>query len=122
MRSDGHSLLALLHGAQPVDWRNAVLVEHRGPELRVWDPDFQQPSSGNPPTYEAMRTPQFLYVEYKDGEREYYDLRSDPFELDNLAPYLDPSTSAQLHAELVAMERCHGGSQCWAAMHAAASP
>ena len=33
-----------------------------------------------------MRTPDFLYVEYHDGEREFYDLRTDPFELHNLAP------------------------------------
>ena len=25
-----------------------------------------------------MRTPRFLYVEYNDGEREFYDLRTDP--------------------------------------------
>ena len=60
----------------------------RGPTCIARDPDFQSPHSGNPPSYEAMRTHDFLYVEYKDGGREYYELRTDPFELDNLAPYL----------------------------------
>ena len=40
--------------------------------------------SGNPPTYEAIRTADFLYVEYATGEREYYDLQSDPLELNNI--------------------------------------
>ena len=38
--------------------------------------------SGSPTTYEAMRTDSFLYVEYADGEREFYEVRTDPFELD----------------------------------------
>jgi arylsulfatase A-like enzyme len=115
--SDGHSLLEVLHGARPDDWRNAILVEHRGPRVRRTDPDFQGPASGNPNSYEAMRTHDFLYVEYRDGEREYYDLRSDPFELHNLASYLPAWWLAVLHGELAAMERCHGDAACWAAMH-----
>ena len=49
------------------------------------DPDFQLSAAGTPWTYEAMRTQSFLYVEYSDGEREFYDLRRDPFELHNIA-------------------------------------
>ncbi len=78
---DGHSLVPLLHDQPPGDWRNAILVEHHGSNLQGADPDFQQPPTGNPETYEAMRTPQFLYVEYRDGERDYYDLVTDPLEL-----------------------------------------
>jgi arylsulfatase A-like enzyme len=115
--SDGHSLLPLLDGTQPADWRNAILVEHHGPDLDGSDPDFQQPAQGSPRTYEAMRTHQFLYVEYNDGEREFYDLRSDPDELDNIAGSLPPSTLAELHTELVGMENCHDGGACWQAMH-----
>ena len=56
-----------------------------------------------------MRTHDFLYVEYDDGEREFYDLRTDPFELHNLAPCLSTPTLSQLHQELLAMEQCHDG-------------
>jgi N-acetylglucosamine-6-sulfatase len=49
------------------------VVEHHGPDLSAADPDFQQPSSGSPRTYVALRTHGFLYVEYDDGEREVYD-------------------------------------------------
>jgi arylsulfatase A-like enzyme len=114
---DGHSLVPVLHGQTTLDWRNAILVEHQGPDLSGIDPDFQQPASGSPRTYEAMRTHRFLYVEYNNGEREYYNLAADPFELHNLAPTLARSRLLELHAELLAMKGCHSGPECWAAMH-----
>jgi hypothetical protein len=116
---DGHTLLGILHGMQPTDWRNAVLIEHHGPNLNPKDPDFQFSASGNPTTYEAMRTPDFLYVEYVNGEREFYDLRTDPFELHNIVTSLPPGMLAQLHLELAAMENCHTGDSCWQAEHVA---
>ena len=85
--------------------------------MSVLDPDFQQPASGNPTTYEAMRTRAFLYVEYADGEREFYDLRTDPFELHNIVGRLTLAERKLLHRELRRMEVCHGGRACWAAMH-----
>ncbi|HTP20499.1 MAG TPA: sulfatase [Solirubrobacteraceae bacterium] len=119
LRSDGHSLLGLFHGHHAADWRDAILVEHHGGAMSVRDPDYQQSPSGSPTTYEAMRTHRFLYVEYADGEREFYDLRADPFELHNLASQLTSGVLARLHAELSRLERCHGARRCWAAMHVA---
>jgi arylsulfatase A-like enzyme len=117
LAGDGHTLVPLFGGLGPADWRNAVLVEHRGPRLSRTDPDYQQTASGNPTTYEAMRTSRFLYVEYSDGDREIYDLVNDPFELHNLARRLTLAQLVQLHSELVNLERCHGSSACWSAMH-----
>jgi N-acetylglucosamine-6-sulfatase len=114
---DGTSLLPLLHGVLPLNWRDAILVEHHHPEPNANDPDRQNAVSANPPTYEAIRTHNFLYVEYVDGEREFYDLRDDPFELYNLASSLSAAQLEQLHADLVALENCHSGTACWAAMH-----
>ncbi|HEX4009662.1 MAG TPA: sulfatase [Solirubrobacteraceae bacterium] len=114
---DGHSLLPLEHGGAPAGWRNAILVEHHGPALNRDDPDAQSPVSGNPPTYSALRTARFLYVEYVDGEREYYDLRTDPDELDNIAPTLPPARLQELHQALTTYEHCHGADACWAAGH-----
>jgi hypothetical protein len=65
-----------------------------------------------------MRTHDLLYVAYNDGEREFYDLRTDPYELHNLAGRLTSSQLALLQAELLAIEHCHNGAACWAAMHA----
>jgi len=118
MATDGVSLVPLLRGQRVSDWRNAVLVEHRGPRrMTPIDPDFQGVPSGNPTSYEAMRTKRFLYVEYADGEREYYDLVRDPFELHNVFARLSLLRRAELHAELRAMRRCHGRTACWRAMH-----
>jgi hypothetical protein len=122
LQGDGHSLMPLFGGLTPGDWRNAILVEHRGPHLIPSDPDFQRSASGNPTSYEAMRTNRFLYVEYSDGEREIYNLVNDPFELHNLAGSLTLLQLEELHAELLNLERCHDGLTCWGAMHIQAPP
>jgi arylsulfatase A-like enzyme len=119
-RVDGHSLLGLLHGQAVASWRSDVLVEHHGRVFANSDPDKPTQGAGNPPTYEALRMPQALYVEYKNGEREYYDLARDPFELSNIARGLPPHVLARLHRVLVGLEHCHGAAACWRAQHARA--
>ena len=115
---DGHSLIPLLTGGTvPRGWRDAILVEHRGPTFDRDDPDHQNYNSGNPTTYEALRTQDFLYVEYQDGEREFYDLRDDPYELRNDAPHLPPAGLARLHTALLRLRNCHTGPSCWRAEH-----
>jgi arylsulfatase A-like enzyme len=114
---DGRSLLPLMRGGLPDDWRNAILVEHHGPKPDRDDPDAQDRASGNPPSYEAIRTARFLYVEYGDGEREFYDLQNDPYELDNLVPSLSPTQLDTLHADLTRLQDCHGDATCWTAGH-----
>jgi N-acetylglucosamine-6-sulfatase len=105
---DGQSLMPLLHGQAPDGWRDAVLIEHHHPESPNGDPDRQTMSSGNPPSYEALRTADELYVEYVTGEREWYELLSDPDQLDNRYDELDASQRTALHERLVALENCHG--------------
>jgi arylsulfatase A-like enzyme len=118
IKCDGHSLLPVLFGNTPRTWRKRVLVEHHGADLSGRDPDYQRSGAGNPRTYEAMRTANYLYVEYNDGEREYYDLRHDPFELHNTASLLTSARLATLHAQLGRVVSCHGAPQCWRAMTA----
>ncbi len=91
---DGHSLVSLWHGHRARGWRKEILVEHHGRVQDRGDPDLPPQGSGNPPSYEAIRTRDSLYVEYVTGEREYYDLARDPFELDNVAAQLPPRASA----------------------------
>jgi len=109
---DGRSLVPLLEGRRPAAWRRAVLVEHRGPDIDVHDPDFPKPESGNPPSYEAMRMSGALYVEYADGEHEYYDIAADPYELRNAYSDLGTGMRAMLHRELTRLARCHGAAEC----------
>jgi N-acetylglucosamine-6-sulfatase len=111
---DGRSLLKLLTG--PVTgWRKAVLVEHHGPDVTRGDPDFPGPFSGNPDSYNALRTNGSTYVEYSNGQLEYYDLKKDRFQLDNLGNRLPSRTRGNLHSQLLLLSLCQGQVSCWAA-------
>jgi arylsulfatase A-like enzyme len=106
---DGRSLVPFLRGQPaPADWRQAALIEHRGVVTSPADPDFPARGSGNPPTYEALRTKDSLFVEYADGEREFYDRRVDPDELENLADEMPTERMEQYEAALAAMRNCVG--------------
>jgi arylsulfatase A-like enzyme len=115
--TDGRSLLPLLHGQAPPDWRDTVLIEHHGPNNAPDDPDRPRGRSGNPPTYQAIRTPTELYAEYADGQREYYDLVADPHQLHNQAGRLSPEQTRRLHDTMTAIANCHGTPACEAAAH-----
>jgi arylsulfatase A-like enzyme len=75
LRQDGRSLVPLLRGASP-PWRHDFVEEYLG-ESRYED--------GGPPPFRALRTTRWLWVEYRNGWRELYDLRRDPYELRNVA-------------------------------------
>jgi hypothetical protein len=112
---DGHSLKPLLGAKTPTGWRKAVLVEHHGPDITRGDPDFPGPFGGNPPSYKAIRTGTGTYVEYSNGDLEYYNLRKDPYELSNSANGLRPSARGTLHDLLGAVAECSGVARCWTA-------
>jgi N-acetylglucosamine-6-sulfatase len=110
---DGASLVPLLRGQSAPSWRNAALVEHHGPDFgTAAGPDAAQPGSGNPSTYEELRLPHSTYVEYANGEREYYELDSDPYELTNTYSALSPERVDNLHSLLLGLENCHSGATC----------
>ena len=68
--ADGQSLVPIL-GDGSTSWRTRFLIEHM--------------EGTNPvPTYCAVRTDRYLFASYATGERELYDLGSDPFELTNV--------------------------------------
>jgi arylsulfatase A-like enzyme len=76
---DGRSLIPLLKNPHLSSWRKRLLIEH-------WSA-----SKSFTPTYSAVRTssadtatPKQLYVEYVGGGREFYDLASDPNQLQSL--------------------------------------
>lgn len=104
---EGRSLVPLLHGRPVTRWRTAVLIEHHGRDVNPSDPDHPPTGSGNPSSYEAIRTPLATYVEYADGQKEYYNLTSDPFELNNTVGALAPQRRARLHAKLTGLQNCH---------------
>ncbi len=66
------------------------------------------------PTYQALRSARYLYVEYRypDGqqEKELYDLKRDPFELDNIAGRADAQLLNRLSVKLDKLQRCKAAS------------
>ena len=69
---DGVSLLPLLHTGRWHVKRDDILLE-AGP--------FDKPEQ----EYTGLRTPRYMFSVYGNGEQELYDLRADPYELDNRA-------------------------------------
>ena len=109
---DGLSLVPLLHGQSVNAWRSAALVEHHGPVREPADPDLPGVRSGNPATYEAIRTEDALYVEYADGEKEYHALRTDPDELRNTFSSVPGNLKKALHETVAAAASCRGAEAC----------
>ncbi|HEX5850516.1 MAG TPA: sulfatase [Rubrobacter sp.] len=58
------------------------------------------------PWLKALRTEDYLYVEYKTGERELYDLGKDPHQLDNEYGSAAPELKLHLKQELDALRQC----------------
>jgi len=117
---DGRSLAPVLRG-EGATGRTAVLVEYlSGQEDPIevaggWPtPPGALGNEIQAPTYDALRTADRLYVEYRSGERELYDLRADPFQLENLARSADPAELAALAARLAELRTC-AGAACRAA-------
>jgi hypothetical protein len=83
----------LLRGEDPA-WRSAVLLEAAG--------------GGAPPSYAGVRTETHKYVEYQTGEKELYDLESDPYETESLHEIAGSSLVQELKAKLNALKTCTG--------------
>ena len=107
---DGRSLVSLFKGDRPLlsEWRSVYLLEFYG-----YNPKDEEAS--NEPVsksgYLGLRTSDYLYVEYADGFVELYDLKADPYEMENIAATADESLLAHLSGWLHSLETC-AGSQC----------
>ncbi|MEV4136716.1 sulfatase [Dactylosporangium sp. NPDC049742] len=117
---NGRSIVPLLQGQPAANWRTASLIEHHGPDAAADDPDAQTARDGRPTTYEALRTASYTYVEYANGEREYYDRLADPYQLNNIAAQLPAARRAALHTALQQLRDCHTHEACWTAGHVTA--
>jgi len=107
---EGRSFLPLLGPRAPAGGRAAFMIERRGgrdAQEELGDGD-RMPGANS---FNAIRTRDFTYVEYATGERELYDLRRDPFQLENLATRGDSTVVHSLSAWLRALATC-AGAQC----------
>ena len=133
---DGRSLVPLLKNNPPTTsaWRQCYLIENglwdaqaqtrvarqianTPPEL-LEPPDADDEDDNATPTaqqrllgvpnYRGIRTSEYVYIEYITGEKELYDLKKDPYQLQNLAATADKNLLAQLAARLAQMKTCAG--------------
>jgi N-acetylglucosamine-6-sulfatase len=132
---DGRSLVPLLKDSPPPlrDWRQRFVVEAVAERGSAPNPPFLNESAVTPlltgdplpsnwrrtsaasaqlseewgrPWMKALRTNNYLYVEYKPGEHELYDLRKDPYELHNEYATASPELKQRLGAQLDALRQC----------------
>jgi arylsulfatase A-like enzyme len=93
---DGSSLAPLLGETPPENWRSAFLVEEAEKEV------------ARRPELTAIRTKNSIYIEYVNGEREFYDLERDPFQLENKYETADPDVLRRMENRLEELRNCEG--------------
>jgi N-acetylglucosamine-6-sulfatase len=128
---DGRSLVPLMGASPPAlnQWRQAFAIEN-GPDkleqtatatpvpntdLGVLEPPDENEtnnaalspqSSPGIPLLRGVRLQTLSYVEYITGEKELYDLKVDPYELQNLVSTADPKLLKQLSARVQELAKC----------------
>ena len=94
---DGRSLVPLFSGSPA--WRTDLLLE------------FEARTAGGIPSWTGLRTDDWIFVDYPAvAEREYYDLKADPFQLENRAGSLAADRLATLMTRLDRLQGCSGAS------------
>lgn len=95
---DGRSLVPMLGPRPPSGsaWRTAFLAE-AAPHERI-----------GRPAYRAVRTGNYLYVSYADGEKELYNLDRDRYELGSFYPEARNALKDRLRRRLSSLARCAG--------------
>ena len=93
---DGRSLFGLLSD-RGLEWGRELL--------------FEGPTGFDAVAFSALRNQRYLYVEYDNGERELYDMRRDPDQLESLdeSP-AHTAVQARLAQRLAALQVCAGAS------------
>lgn len=118
---DGRSFLPLLQN-ETLPWRDCFLIElgyqfkeqsSTGGFLTLpADPEkdniLLQVEGGN---FRGIRGVDYVYIEYDNGEIEYYDLAKDPYQLENAAGSLNEEERSALHAKLESLINC-AADQC----------
>ncbi len=132
---DGRSLVSLLRANPPAEnqWRQVYLIQHSNPDAQPARPTPRAtaPARATPtPTgvlepadpqenqlqvagrkgitpYVGIRTQNYTYVEYNTGEKELYDLKADPYQLQNLASK-SPDLAKALSVYLAQLKKCAG--------------
>jgi arylsulfatase A-like enzyme len=96
---DGRSFVPVLHGSVPVEaWRTSAFVENWENAKRLGIPLYMR--------FDLLRLQHEAYLEWGNGEKEYYDLAADPFQLDNRYEQLSEQARRTLASRLDAWRHC----------------
>jgi N-acetylglucosamine-6-sulfatase len=99
---DGRSLLPLIEDPDLASGRRQAAL------LDLWPGSGRGEDVTRVPSFHGVRTNRHLYVEYKTGERELYDLAVDPNQLENRAGDADAGLIAALAARVAQLRECAG--------------
>jgi N-acetylglucosamine-6-sulfatase len=91
---DGLSLVPLL--THEPGWREHLLIEG-------WSDKRTQP--GEAPSYQAIHTGRYVYIETQGDLAEFYDLEADPGQLDNAIHQTEYTEQIKTHQRFLAEER-----------------
>ncbi|MEA2485015.1 MAG: hypothetical protein QOD46_126 [Actinomycetota bacterium] len=100
----------------PMDGRS--LLDQTAPRQHVYAEYFNDPKFPKVLSWASLRTRTYQYIEYFQGTnvvfREYYDLRSDPWELNNVLADNDPTNNGQARQAAVLLRRARAckGTSC----------
>jgi arylsulfatase A-like enzyme len=120
---DGRSLVPLLKGDFTWAWRKAYLLQRGsnptpkgdGVDLSLLSSGLLQgeqepadsPFDAKPGgAFVALRTDQYTYVEFLNGDFELYDIKKDPYQLENIAETADGRLMSRLHDWLSQLRKC----------------
>lgn len=103
VKLDGKSWIPLFSNA-PKDFNNPFRSELL---IQNWEAKSQL---GNliPASYASLRMPHEIFTEWSNGEREYYDLTVDPYQLDNRYSALSEGQALRYRDRLRALKRGGG--------------
>ena len=88
---DGRSLAPVLSSSPPDSWREALLIEHLVGSK-----------------WTGLRTRTHTYIEHEGGDRELYDMREDPYQLENIHDRADGALLNTLEERLRGLKDCAG--------------
>jgi hypothetical protein len=98
---DGRSLVPLLQGQTAWATPRHVMVE-------------DSPRGGAATVFWSIRKGKYVYTEYANGDREFYDLGKDSAQV--ASRHADPAYAkirTRLAKRLAAMKTCRGPTACW---------
>lgn len=113
---DGRSFVSLWR-EKVRNWRTAILLEHDANVVKPKNTDDEgllEPEDSSEvfrvgmPSFIGVRTSQYTYVSYANGEKELYDNAADPYQVNNIAATASKELLDALEAQSEALSTCSG--------------